>query len=200
MTELHRTWVRDVGAVAMLCAGWLSVPAAANPPRPSGPSLDAALQPAQFQLRGQTTLGMAPDMYLQHLNQLLREANLNFYARTPAPITPGEVRNVFSILFSDQVGLNGGVDKSSGEVAIITLIGQGDGSQESGMRIIMAAAAAFAAAVPNGSLQAITPEVIELANGNQTGQERSRVFNGVRLTYKKDPALGAVFTAEPYQP
>ena len=92
------------------------------------------------------TLNLTPEKHLKNFSSSLKTIGLPFKISTTPEIKEGSVNDVFTVMLDNSLALSGTIDKASGEVMSTTLIGSGDGTEESGYIIMLAATASFMAA------------------------------------------------------
>ena len=143
------------------------------------------------------SLDMSPDEYRERFNRLLDTLDLPF--RAAFSVVEGSINNVARASLNDHLGLVAVVDKETGQLKSVTLLGSGDGTVESGANILIVAVATLAAATPNGSTKTVGPEVLELMKSfdEEADEPASRIVNGVKFSHMRTEEFGAFFSAEP---
>lgn len=150
---------------------------------PSEP-LHAATSPAS------KTFGFNDERYLERLEQALKTVD-HKRAIEARPIQEGQVNDSRSIVLSPVVSVTLGLDKHSGHIKAVTVIGVGDGTDVSGLEILMQASAALSAAVPGASVSEVMKHMPSLLN------DKPVRFGNIRLSTMKMEQLGTWFLAEP---
>lgn len=135
--------------------------------------------------------------YGRYFNATMR--TLDQPARLRPHVDEGPVNDVFRGKINEHAQLLGVVDKASGKVASITVIGIGDGTADSGAEILIAALGAMVAAFPDVDMKLVGPEVTALvaAGTSATDKKASRDFRGARLSYQQSDVIGIWITVEP---
>lgn len=136
------------------------------------------------------TFGFNDERYLERLEQALKTVD-HTRSIEARPIKEGEVNDSRSIVLSPVVSITLGLDKHSGHIKAITVIGVGDGTDVSGLEILMQASAALSAAVPGASVSEVMKQMPSLL------EEKPVRFGNIRLSTMKMEALGTWFLAEP---
>ncbi|AJY11169.1 hypothetical protein K6W16_19465 [Burkholderia dolosa] len=175
----------SVAASAMTVAT-ASAPAAIDSPANSEPE------------KIEATLDFTPKEYQDRFNKVMRELDLPF--RANLKIEPGKGNlDTAQTRLNDHLAIMASVDKKSGKLTGVLMIGEGDGSFESGANVLMIGTASMIAAVPNGTTKTVGPEVLKLMREFETGSDKpsSRILNGVRLSHTRTPGVATMFAAEP---
>lgn len=136
------------------------------------------------------TFGFNDGQYLERLEQALKTVDHTRPVEARL-VQEGKVNNSRSIVLSPVVSITLGLDKHTGEVNAVTVIGVGNGTDASGIEILIQASAALSAAVPDASVGAVMKHMPSLLG------EKPVRFGNVRLSTMKMEALGTWFLAEP---
>ncbi|MBD8682832.1 hypothetical protein [Pseudomonas sp. CFBP 13719] len=136
------------------------------------------------------TFGFNDERYLERLEQALKTVDHTRPVEA-RPVKEGEVNNSRSIVLSPVVSITLGLDKHTGNVNAVTVIGVGNGTDASGIEILIQASAALSAAVPDASVGEVMKHMPSLLGGKPVR------FGNVRLSTMKMEALGTWFLAEP---
>lgn len=136
------------------------------------------------------TFGFNDERYLERLEQALKTVD-HKRAIEARPIQEGHVNDSRSIVLSPVVSVTLGLDKHSGHINAVTVIGVGDGTDVSGLEILMQASAALSAAVPGASVSEVMKHMPSLL------EDKPVRFGNIRLSTMKMEALGTWFLAEP---
>ncbi|WP_286976853.1 hypothetical protein [Pseudomonas sp.] len=155
-------------------------PEPVSPPALVQPSIEAPVK----------SLGMTAKEYAARLNTMLQKADrpqridgLN--------ITKGDVNNVLQEKIGTYTALVATLSKTSNEVLSVTLIGTGDGSDKSGLEIMMIATAVMAAAAPTAEYSDLLTGLPEMIKG------QDRTYGAVKLSVMPMNEMGTWFMAEP---
>lgn len=143
------------------------------------------------------TFNLTPRQYAKRFNKFSKELNLPF--RLSPKVVKGEEQDTFKELFNKNVGMVGLVNKKTGKLSGVILIGSGDGTVDSGSKIIFSTAAAIAAANPDGKLSDVGKELVALINSSKddTGKPSLKLINGVRVSYSQNDQIGNMFALAP---
>ncbi len=98
------------------------------------------------------SLGVTPEEFKVRFNGFTKELDLTMNIKS-LPIDPDSIIKNFEYYFSDDLFLVGTINKESGEVRGISFNGRGDGTTESGGKLLIGAAAVFAATQPDATVQ-----------------------------------------------
>ncbi|WP_458122830.1 tyrosine-type recombinase/integrase [Paenibacillus sp. Z3-2] len=98
------------------------------------------------------SLGVTPEEFKDRFNGFTKELDLAMNIKS-LPIDPDSIIKNFEYSFSDDLFLVGTINKESGEVRGISFNGRGDGTTESGEKLLIGAAAVFAATQPDATVQ-----------------------------------------------
>lgn len=142
-------------------------------------------------------LGVTPDQYAARFDKLVKEMDLPFRARFSKKLTGSTVDSVRAD-FDEHMGLIGRVSKKSGKLLEVTLIGGSDGTADTAANIVLVAAAALTAAIPEASIKSVSPKIVDMVAKYKEGEDsQERVLNGVRLYYMRGDHIGHWFGAKP---
>ncbi|MBD8594766.1 hypothetical protein IFT75_15230 [Pseudomonas sp. CFBP 8758] len=136
------------------------------------------------------TFGFDDKRYLERLKQTLKKAEHTSQIEAE-PVKRGEVNDSRSIMLSPLVGISLSLDKHSGQINAITVVGTGDGTHASGFEIILLTSAALSAAVPGASVGEVMKKLPLLL------EDKPVQFGNIRLSAHKMGTLGTWFYAEP---
>lgn len=147
----------------------------------------------------EATPGLTPEAYADRFNNHM--ARLDLDLRIDPAVERGSVKDTFSAPVNQQLVVTGTVDKTSGQVESVMMIGQGDGTATSGARLIVVASVALASFNKQADLDAFNGLVTELVSAAQTGDglaetRRQGVVYGLTLSQQ----IGAMFSAELAEP
>jgi hypothetical protein len=136
------------------------------------------------------TLGITPDQYAARLNELFQDAKLPHRINASNVVT-GEVNDVLQAAIGKHTALVATVSKSNGEVMSVTVIGSGDGSERSGLEIMMVASAALTAATDDVAFREVFQGLPAMIKG------QGRTYGAVKLSVMPMNEMGTWFIAEP---
>lgn len=159
------------------------------------PATDVAASPAETMEQATAvtpikTLGMTPKQYVERLNTLLNTAEQP-YRVDAGSITGGDVNDVLNAPIGKHAALVASVSKGTGEILDITVIGAGDGSEASGLEIMIIASAALAAAASDVEFRDVFQGIPAMIKGEE------RAYGNVKLGAKRMEQLGTWFFASP---
>lgn len=136
------------------------------------------------------TLGLTPEQYAARLNKLFQDADLPHRLNASNVVT-GEVNDVLQTTIGKHAAIVATVSKSNGEVMSVTVIGSGDGSERSGLEIMMVATAALTASANDVEFREVFQGLPAMTKG------QSRTYGNVKLSVMPMNDLGTWFIAEP---
>ena len=136
------------------------------------------------------TLGITPREYIERLNKVFKNVGMN-YRLDAKGVTEGEVNDGLNKTVGKHAALVISISKVNGEINDITLIGAGDGTQASGLDVMMIASAALASAAPGVDYKEVFAALPALIDGHE------RTYGGVKLSVMKLEGLGVWFFASP---
>ena len=144
-----------------------------------------------------SALEITPADYQERFNRTMKDVELPFRAKFK--VKHLTVADSVSARLNDHLLLMGTVDKETGLLSSVMLIGNGDGTVTSGANLMLVGVAALTAAVPNGTTKAVGPEVLSImkAFDEEEGEPTSRILNGVKLWHMRNDKMGVFFGAEP---
>ena len=174
-----------------------------NKPDPSGApavSADASSERAEGndEQKVNSTLEFTPKEFQDRFNKNMVKIDLPYRAKLKTKRGTGNLDGASAVL-SDHLAITATIDKKTGKLTGMLMIGTGDGSLESGANVLLAGIAAIAAAVPNGTTESIGPRVIDLMSEfkAESSKPASKVLNGVRFSFNQSSELGTWFSASP---
>lgn len=136
------------------------------------------------------TLGITPVQYAERLNQIFKRANINHRADAQ-DIAKGLVNDGLKMPIGQYTSLIMVISKDTGQISGITVIGAGDGTQASGLEILMVASAALAAAAPATDFKEVFRRMPDLFGGQEF------ISASVKLSVMQIDELGTWFFASP---
>ncbi|UEP52051.1 hypothetical protein LMA00_21735 [Burkholderia ambifaria] len=142
-------------------------------------------------------LGVTPDQYAGQFDKLMKKMDLPFRARFTNKMSGSEVDSVRAD-FDERMGLIGRVSKKSGKLLEVTFIGGSDGTADTAANIMLVAAGALTAAIPDTSVKSVSPKLMDMVTKyKEGGDSEERVLNGVKLYYLRGDQIGHWFGAKP---
>lgn len=135
------------------------------------------------------SLELPVDTFVKRLNSRLKTAQVGFTAGKPE-ISEGAVNDVLKLPVGPHNVVIATLGKGSRVIKQVMIVGSGDGTPKSGMTILMAVSAVFAATTPDLQVKDVLPNLPDILKGEDQ-QHGSVSFSGV-----KTPTMGAVFTAQ----
>lgn len=145
---------------------------------------------------------LTPTEYLHNLNLSLQEVGLSAKVSTNPEIKIGEVNNTFMVAIDSTLVLTAIVDKESGNITSTTLIGSGDGTEESGYAIMLAAIASFMSAADAVSKEGkehhskMFFELMKQVDVSDAGNDVSNTIDGIKYTIMPTEMVGIWFITE----
>lgn len=91
-------------------------------------------------------LGFTSSQFAANFNKAMDPFDLPFKAPANLAAKAGAVNDVFTLMLNDNIAVTGTVNKQSGMIKSLLLMGTGDGTAESGARVMLTALAMFVAA------------------------------------------------------
>ncbi|PCE33928.1 hypothetical protein BZL54_02705 [Burkholderia ubonensis subsp. mesacidophila] len=142
-------------------------------------------------------MGVTPDQYAGQFDKLMKKMDLPFRARFTNKKSGSTVDSVRAD-FDERMGLIGRVSKKSGKLLEVTFIAGSDGTADTAANIILVAAAALTAAIPDTSVKSVSPKIMDMVTKyKEGGDSEERVLNGVKLYYLRSDQIGHWFGAKP---
>ncbi|WP_226382785.1 hypothetical protein [Burkholderia mayonis] len=142
-------------------------------------------------------LGMTPKQYAARFDEIVKTMDLPFRARFSNKHR-GSVADTVRADFDERMGLIARVSKESGKLLEVTFIGGSDGTPDTAANIVLVAAAALTAAIPDVSVKSVTPKIMDMVTKyKEGGDNQERVLNGVKLYYLRGEGIGHWFGATP---
>lgn len=200
-----RTIWAAVIVVGLLLVAWIG---ASNNSSPTADSQASADQPTasdkssdvwadkRAQVENRADLGIKPDQFTKRYNAAL--ADLNQAVRIAPNIKRGQqAANTFSAEVYSSAILTGTMKQSSDKLTSVTLIGAGDGSANSGARILLAAVALFMASSEQMSKKSAADLVMKLTGQRTDHKSAEQVIDGIRYSCTKTQSVGVWFGIEP---
>lgn len=147
-------------------------------------------------------MGITTQDFVSNFNKALAPLDMPFKAPSKPPVTAGAVNDVFNIALDDYISLIGTLDKRNGLIKNLTLIGTGDGTPESGVRIMSTTVAMFMAVGDSSSdnnKDAAAKTLVRLFEKQEASGTDSASTNrsGLKFTITRSKQLGTWFSVEP---
>lgn len=140
---------------------------------------------------------MTPKQYAARFDAIVKTMDLPFRARFSNKHR-GSVADTVRADFDERMGLIARVSKESGKLLEVTFIGGSDGTPDTAANIVLVAAAALTAAIPDVSVKSVTPKIMDMVTKyKEGGDNQERVLNGVKLYYLRGEGIGHWFGATP---
>lgn len=159
---------------------------------PSGPAHQIAIPP---------NLGYTPGAFRTAYNAKRHELGPNNFVepmQETLKISEGAVNNTFQVMLNEHIALVGIVHKQSGLLLEITLIGQGDGTMQSGAAIIQTMATLISVFSPELSIERRGKLVIDMIDKVRDQQATdSQTINAIEYTINRDEITGTFFYISP---
>lgn len=140
------------------------------------------------------SIGMKPEQFKNNFNKISNEVQTGFNINQLV-IDEGAVQNTFKYQINDNVGIIGSVNKRTGLVREITMVAQGDGTEQSGIDMLLAMGTLIRASdlkmTPEESGNILNKLIGEDFNIND--YEASTVRNGIEYSIMTSSELGIWF-------
>ena len=176
-------------------------PEAAAPPEtaktpPIQPAVNSSTTSEETTVPG--SLGMTPEQFKDEFNRAAQELDFP-YTIKKITVQDGSAQNIFQYMFTDRLGLTGSVNKKDGTVRDVLLLGQGDGSLQSGVDIILAMGVLIESTNPELS-PADRGKILKNIgilgdNVDVSNMEGSTIRNGIKYSINSSPQIGIMFSA-----
>ncbi|MCS3399910.1 MULTISPECIES: hypothetical protein [pseudomallei group] len=141
--------------------------------------------------------GMTPKQYAARFDEIVKTMDLPFRARFSNKHR-GRVVDTVRADFDERMGLIARVSKESGRLLEVTFIAGSDGTPDTAANIVLVAAAALTAAIPDVSVKSVAPKIMDMVTKyKEGGDNQERVLNGVKLYYLRGEGIGHWFGAKP---
>lgn len=144
------------------------------------------------------SLGMTPEKFRQEFNRAAKELEFP-YSINKINIQNGSAQDVFQYMFTDHLGLTASVNKKDGTVRDMLVMGQGDGSLQSGVDIILAMGVLIETTNPNLSPTERGNILKDLGiigdNVDVSDLDGKTIRNGIKYTVTSSPQLGIMLSA-----
>lgn len=135
------------------------------------------------------SLQLPVDTFLKRLNGQLASAQTGFKAGKPE-ISEGAVNDVMKVKVGPHNVVVATLKKGTRQIKELMIVGSGDGTPKSGMTMLMAISAVFAATTPDLQVKDVLPNLPAILQGED------QQHGGVSFSALKTPTMGAVFTAQ----
>ena len=155
-------------------------------------SLSGASRPEAGQ--GGPTLQLKPMEFADRFNRYMSDSNSVFRINKPV-VRTGPQTDTFNAALNDRMYVVGAVDKGTGDVRSVSLMGSPEGELDG--ETLMVATAVLASAMPGTDIKAVSRELSELRRTSKgVDQVSARVLNNVKLFYIRTQATGVWFGAQ----
>ncbi len=142
------------------------------------------------------SLDMTLEVFQQRFNDAAAGVDANFSINN-LEIEKGEVQDSFHTMLTDNIGLLGTVNKADGTVRDVMIMGQGDGSLQSGVDIIIAIGTIIATVhpefTPEKRGQVLTDLGLFDENMDITNLDSDTVRGQYKYWINSSPAIGIMF-------
>lgn len=135
------------------------------------------------------SLQLPIDTFQKRLNGQLASAQTGFKAGKPE-ISEGPVNDVMNMKVGPHNVVVATLKKGTRQIKELMIVGSGDGTPKSGMTMLMAISAVFAATTPDLQVKDVLPNLPAILKGED------QQHGGVSFSAIKTPTMGAVFTAQ----
>ncbi|WP_147301517.1 hypothetical protein [Kushneria indalinina] len=139
-------------------------------------------------------LGFDAKTFAKRFNSAM--ADLNQPYRADGNVDNSGVQGVFQEAFSEHLALTGTIKPQSGAVNGIIFMGTGDGTPESGARVMVVASGLVAATQDSMSPQDAFEVVMSLLQSYDGGDSVSQTLNGVKYSYQRSDMFGNMLTVD----
>ncbi|SPJ35233.1 hypothetical protein [Kushneria phyllosphaerae] len=139
-------------------------------------------------------LGFDAKTFASRFNSAM--ADLGQPYRAEGNVDNSGVQGVFQEMFSEHLAVTGTVKPESGAVNGVIFMGTGDGTQESGARVMVVASGVVAATQPDMSVQNAFDVVMSLLQSYDGGEAVSNTLNGVKYTYQRSDMIGNMLSVD----
>ncbi|WP_212758503.1 hypothetical protein [Paenibacillus sinopodophylli] len=141
-------------------------------------------------------IGMDVEDFKQAFNTASAEFDASFKINNIS-VEKGEVQNIFTVVFTDNLGLTGTVNKNDGLIREIIILGTGDGTMESGTDFILAMGVMIAATNPTLAQSARGDILADLGlmdeNVDIQNLDNSTIRNGIKYHITSSQEMGFWF-------
>lgn len=148
----------------------------------------------QAEIEAGSDLGFDAKTFARRFNVSMTDLGQPYRAK--GNVDNSGVQGIFQEAFSEHLALTGTVKPQSGAVNGIIFMGTGDGTQESGARVMVVASGVVAATQPDMSAQNAFDVMLSLIQSYDGGEASSKVLNGVEYTYQRSDIFGNMLTVD----
>lgn len=139
------------------------------------------------------------DLLKQNFNNYARNNNLDFKINE-IQIEKGEVKNSFTYMFNENIGIVGGLNKSDNSIHSLTMIAMGDGTLSSGADIIVLMIGIIAVADPSINPDDRAKILKQLGlfdkENDIANMESHTIQNGLKYSISSSSATGIWFSVD----
>lgn len=164
-------------------------------PEPKGDSIAER----RDEIQAGSDIGVGVETFTANFNDAMATMELPFRARGNIDeMADGHVQRGVNETFNDHMAMVITVKPYSDDIRDLLFIGSGDGTQESGINIMMTAAGAFSATQEAWPASDALDMVISMSDEfvNQGGKV-TRTLNGLEYTYEQNNVFGNMFSVSP---
>lgn len=142
------------------------------------------------------TLDITVDEYKKNFDRIMKQTDTPFRANFRSK-AQDETTDALAASLNDHLTIMLTVDRKSKKITSVMVHGDGDGTEKSGVDIVVVSVAALASVFPGGKSADLGPKTLQMMHDYDGGsQPASFILNGVRFAHLRNDA-GAFFTAEP---
>lgn len=144
------------------------------------------------------SLGYSAEEFRKRFNKASDEFKINLKI-TSIKVEPGQVQDTFQYQFTKSLGMVGTINKKDRQLRNVMIIGQGDGTSNSGFDIILSMGAVIAATNPDLNQSARGEVLKELGlmdeNVDLHNLNKSTIRNNVKYNITSSDQIGIMFAA-----
>lgn len=147
-------------------------------------------------------LGFTAEEFYARFNNAVAPLDLPFKAPAKPTITSGQVKDSFTFMLDDYIGITGSINKHNSMINSLMLTGVGDGTADSGARIILTSAAMFMAAtddLSDSGKKAATDTLLRLFDKQKSSDDNiAKTYrSGLQFMIASPEGLGTWISVSP---
>lgn len=141
-------------------------------------------------------IGVRVEDFVSQFNSAMVRAELPYRAKGNVPdMDENSVQRVYQETFSKNLALLMTVKPETDVIRDVTFIGTGDGTVDSGVRVLMVAAGVYSATQPTLPMKDSITMLTDMSEEfNQKQESVSRILNGLEYSYDRNEVFGNMFT------